>query len=128
MMRPSVVLYAAATLIVLLGIAHSYLGERYILMRLFKRDNLPKLFGGTAFTAGTLRFVWHLITVAWFGIAAVAVQASGATVDSRSVLQVLSVMAFVSGLLPLYFTRGKHLSWAVFFAVAALLWFASLRI
>lgn len=49
-------LLIAAILVVLTGIAHSYLGERYILVRLFRREGLPRLFGGTAFTVGTLRF------------------------------------------------------------------------
>lgn len=118
-------LIAAALLLLLTGIAHSYLGERYILIRLFKRDNLPKLFGGTAFTTGTLRFVWHLLTIAWWGIAALLVWASGQALDARMVLRVFSVVALLSGFLPLYFTRGRHLSWIAFFAVAALLWLAA---
>ena len=49
-------LYVAAFLIVAVGIAHSYLGERYILIRLFRRENLPELFGSAGFTIRTLRF------------------------------------------------------------------------
>jgi hypothetical protein len=115
----------AALLLFLTGVAHSYLGERYILIRLFKRDNLPKLFGGTDFTTGTLRFVWHLLTLAWWGIAAIVLTASGAPLDARMVLRVFSVIALMSGLFPLYFTRGRHLSWIVFFAAAVLLWLGS---
>ena len=40
----------AAILLVLCGVVHSILGERYLLSRLFKRDNLPHLFGSDAFT------------------------------------------------------------------------------
>lgn len=46
-------LYVSALLLIAISFIHSYLGERYILMRLFKRDNLPKLFG--ARRAGTFR-------------------------------------------------------------------------
>ncbi|MBK7012660.1 MAG: hypothetical protein IPH43_08315 [Xanthomonadales bacterium] len=60
-------LQIAALLIALLGLAHSVLGERYILVRLFRRD-LPKLFGGTRFTRNTLRFAWHLTTMFAWGI------------------------------------------------------------
>jgi hypothetical protein len=67
-------LYTAALLSVVLGLAHSVLGERYILVRLLRDKNLPKLFGGTAFTAHTLRFAWHITTLAWFGFAALLVQ------------------------------------------------------
>ncbi|HEY0589425.1 MAG TPA: hypothetical protein VGD52_25075 [Pseudoduganella sp.] len=115
----------AALLLVLTGIAHSYLGERYILIRLFKRDNLPKLFGGTDFTTGTLRFVWHLLTLVWWGIAAIVLLASGEQLQPIIILRVFSIVALVSGLFPLYFTRGRHLSWIVFFAVAVLLWLGS---
>jgi len=43
-------LYLCAILTVAIGVAHSYLGERYILIRLFRRPDLPQLFGGTEFT------------------------------------------------------------------------------
>lgn len=119
--------HTAVALLVLLGIAHSFLGEHYILMRLFRQHGLPKLFGSARFTAGTLRFVWHLLTIAWLGIAAVIVQASGRSIESTAVLQVFSGVALVSGLMALLFTRAKHLSWVVFFAVAVLLWLASSR-
>ncbi|GAA3930276.1 hypothetical protein [Luteimonas lutimaris] len=68
-------LYLAAVLAVALGAAHSVLGERYILIRLFRRNDLPKLFGSSEFTIRTLRFAWHVTTVAWFGFAALLVHA-----------------------------------------------------
>ena len=115
----------AALLLVLTGIAHSYLGERYILIRLFKRDNLPQLFGGTDFTTGTLRFAWHLLTIAWWGVAALLFLASAQPLQPGMVLEVFSVVAFFSGLLAFFFTRGRHLSWVVFFTVATLLLIAA---
>ncbi len=78
-------LIAAATLLFLTGVAHSYLGERYILMRLFRLDNLPQLFGGTSFTTGTLRFVWHLTTVAWWGLGYIAIAAGSQSLFCPSV-------------------------------------------
>jgi hypothetical protein len=118
-------LLAAALLIFLTGCAHSYLGERYILIRLFKRDGLPKLFGGTEFTAGTLRFAWHITTVAWWAIALLLVFASRGPLSSTVVLQVIAGAAVASAALPLIFTRGKHLSWVVFLLVAALVFLAA---
>lgn len=70
-MALTVLLEIAAFLAFAVGLVHSVLGERYILMRLFRRDDLPKLFGGTAFTIRTLRFAWHITTVAWWGFAMV---------------------------------------------------------
>lgn len=120
-------LYLAAALMFVTGLAHSYLGERYLLMRLFKRDNLPKLLGDVAFTKGTLRFVWHLTTVAWWGLAYLVFSAAQSGLPVTLTLRVIAVVALVSGLFPLFFTRGRHLSWIVFFVVGALLWLASTR-
>ena len=51
-------------LLLIIGIIHSYLGEKYILIRLFRREDLPKLLGGDWFTKRVLRFGWHLTTLA----------------------------------------------------------------
>ncbi|MHC4378864.1 MAG: hypothetical protein ACYS26_19855 [Planctomycetota bacterium] len=115
----------AAALIVLTGLAHSILGERYILTRLFRRP-LPPLFGSDDFTRRTLRFAWHLTTVTWFAFAALLVDASGAF-DERwgaaSVergVEILGIGSAACGLVALLGSKGRHLSWVVFFAVAAL--------
>ena len=113
-------LLLAAALIFLTGAAHSYLGERYILIRLFRRDDLPQLFGGTSFTIGTLRFAWHLTTVAWWGFAYLAYVASQGPVSTEQMIATLGTVALVSAALPLYFTRGRHLSWIVFLLVGLL--------
>ncbi len=110
----------AALLGFLLGLAHSGLGERYILTRLFRRDNLPKLFGGTEFTSRTLRFAWHLTTIAMWGLAALLWQASTGALDHDAVLRTIGWTFLASGLLPLIITRGKHLSWIVLFAIGAI--------
>lgn len=116
-------LHVAAILIFLTGLAHSVLGERYILIRLFRRDNLPLLFGGTSFTTQTLRFAWHITTVAWWGFALLLWQAASDALNIRGMLEVLGCTSLLSGLLPLVLTRGRHLSWVVFFAVGAIvLW------
>lgn len=62
-------LLLAAGLTILLAAAHSYLGERYILIRLLRREDLPRLFGGVDLTKQTLRFAWHLTSIAWVGLA-----------------------------------------------------------
>ena len=114
----------AAVLIALLGLAHSVLGERYLLTRLFKRDNLPPLFGGTAFTICTLRFAWHLTTLAWWGLAALVLLAAHGEITAAGTLRVVALVALVSASLPLVFTRGRHLSWIVFLAIAGLIFAA----
>lgn len=114
-------LLLASSFVFLTGLAHSYLGERFILMRLFRVQQLPKLIGGTAFTVGTLRFAWHLTTVAWWGVAYLLFLAAGGSLSKDQVLTVIGITSLVSAALPLYFTRGKHFSWIVFLIVGALL-------
>lgn len=115
-------LVTAAALIWLTGLAHSVLGERYLLMRLFRReDALPRLLGSTAFTAGTLRFVWHLITVVWWALAYVVHALAAGPISRDELLLVIGMTSLVSAAFPLLFTRGRHLSWVVFLAVGALL-------
>ncbi len=113
-------LYVAAFLIAALAIAHSVLGERYILIRLFRRDDLPKLFGGTAFTKRTLRLAWHITTVGWFGFAALLIQVAQGSITPASTVQIIGFASIASGLVSLLISRGQHLSWLVFFAVGGL--------
>lgn len=110
-------LHVAAALAFLLGLAHSVLGERFILVRLFRRADLPKLFGGTEFTTRTLRFAWHITTIAWWGKAALLWLAASGDLTARATLTVIGCSFVVAGLLPLVITRGRHLSWLVLFLV-----------
>ncbi len=119
-------LYLAAFLAVAIGLAHSYLGERYILMRLFKRDQLPQLFGGTEFTRRTLRFAWHLTTVAWFGFAAIMVLLARHAATPAAIAWVLAVTFLSSSLLALFPSRGRHLSWLVFLIIGLIALVAAL--
>lgn len=122
----TIALHVAAGLLVLTGIAHSWLGERYILVRLFRRDNLPRLFGDDTFTRHTLRFAWHLTTLAWWGLAAVLVLMTESSVSAVALAWVVALTAAGSGLLALVCSRGRHLSWLVFFVVAGVALWAAL--
>jgi hypothetical protein len=116
-------LILAAGLATLLAAAHSYLGERYILSRLLRRDNLPKLLGGDEFTKQTLRFAWHITSIAWLGLAALLlVMSSSPTGTERTQARVIAAVFGISGLVAFFGSRGRHLSWIVFFAIAALVW------
>jgi hypothetical protein len=117
-------LLVAAGVLAVVGVAHSYLGERFILMRLFRRADLPHLFGSDVFTRRTLRFAWHLTTIAWWGLGAILVVAAGAAgeVPIRVVLRIVAVTSFVSSVVVLGWSRGRHLAWLAFLAVAVLVW------
>lgn len=112
-------LLAAAFLVIGIGLVHSYLGEKYILVRLF-RQPLPKLFGSDDFTRQTIRFVWHILTVAWFGFAAILVLLHLGEPSKTNLLSIIGATFSVTGLIALLASRGKHLSWIVFSAIAAL--------
>lgn len=112
----------ASIILIACGLIHSYLGERYILIRLFKRDNIPYLFGSDEFTKGTLRFCWHITSVAWFGFAILLANKSH---TNGFVLYVISAVFFLSSLFSAYFTKGKHLSWIAFFIVSIIVYFSA---
>ena len=119
-------LLTAAALLIAIAIAHSLLGERYILMRLFRRDDLPRLFGSDWFTRRTLRFVWHVTSLAWLGFAAVLMLLSQSATPTRdSLLSVVSLTFLLTATVAAVASRGRHLSWVVFLAVAVLAWSAS---
>ena len=116
-------LLLAAALIVLVAVVHSWLGERYIIIRLLRRSDLPKLFGGDLFTRRTIRFAWHLTTVAWFGLAVtlmVTARAGDASDGGRFIVVTVGATFLASSILSLVTTRGRHLSWILFLAVALL--------
>lgn len=117
-------LLLAAALAIAVGCAHSYLGERYILVRLFRRPDLPKLFGGTEFTTRTLRLAWHLTTVAWFGAAGILFAMAQGPISSQLVGLIIAAVFFASALLTFGVSRGRHLAWLVFLLVSILTGYA----
>jgi len=114
----------AALLAVLVAVAHSSLGERFILIRLLRRRDLPRLFGSDRFTRRTLRFAWHLTSLAWLGLAAALFMQIGEDLENarRHLLLALSLTFLVSGALTGLASRGRHLAWPVFLVIALLIW------
>ncbi len=115
-----IALYAAAVLTVGIGAAHSWLGERYILIRLFRRDDLPQLFGGTEFTKNTLRFAWHITTLAWIGFAAILVSIAEGALTTRTTGLIIGATFGAHFVVALVASRGKDYSWVIFLAIAVL--------
>jgi len=114
-------LIIAAILAFAIGLAHSYLGERYLLIPLLRRENLPRLFGSDFFTKRTLRFAWHLTSIAWWGLAAaIGVLAAPGNDLRRRLLFVIALVFLLNGCIALVFSKGRHLSWIVFWAIATL--------
>jgi hypothetical protein len=114
-------LYLAALALVGISFSHSYLGERYLLMRLFRRrEQLPRLFGSTEYTQRTLRFACHVTSVAWLGFAALLLLAARAPVDTPTLGAVVGAVFALHFAIAFGGSRGRHYSWVVFLAVALL--------
>ncbi len=107
----------AAALVAALALAHSVLGERFILRPLF-RLGLPPLFGDDSFTKQTLRFAWHALTLAWWGLAVLLVLVP---VEAQRLVGAVAIgMLAVTSVMTLLISRGRHLSWLVeWVAIAA---------
>jgi len=110
-------IYISALILIICGVLHSYLGEKFILIRLFKRKNLPHLYGSDTFTQGTLRFAWHITSLSWFGFAALLLMYND---KQLPLLYVVSIVFFLSALCSAFFTKLKHFSWWLFLSVSVL--------
>ncbi|MCZ6499406.1 MAG: hypothetical protein O6946_04630 [Gammaproteobacteria bacterium] len=119
-------LYIAAFFAFAIGVLHSALGERYILIRLFRRDDLPKLFGDSEFTVRTLRFAWHITTIAWWGFAAILVLLAERSSSFQNLAMVLAATFLATGTIALVASRGRHLSWPVFLFIGGVGLFAAI--
>lgn len=114
-------LVIAAFLCVAVAVAHSYLGERAIIIRLFRQTELPKLFGSDLFTRRTIRFAWHITSVAWLGFGALLlILARDGAVSRSALLQIAGVTFIASAILTAAGSRGRHLAWIVFLAIGVL--------
>ena len=120
-----IALTVAATLILFVAIAHSWLGERYILMRLFRRSDLPQVFGSSEFTTRTLRFAWHLTSIAWLGLAGVLLAIAHPPVQPRTVGFIVGITFLIHGFIALFGSKGRHLSWIAFLLIGALAIYAT---
>lgn len=114
--------YAAAALLVVLACLHSFWGEKYILIRLFRRE-LPKLFGSEIFVKQTLRMAWHLTSLFWFSLALLLIALGSAEQQfGRPELIQLIGWTFAAGaVMSVIMVRGKHFSWLVFSLISWLM-------
>lgn len=118
-------LYLAAFFAIMLGIVHSVLGERYLLRRLFKHECFPKIFKKAEFASRTIRFAWHITSIAWWGFAALLIQLAQGTISTHYVAQTLGFTFVASGLAALIGSRAKHLAWPIFLAIGAIAFYAA---
>ncbi|HYC05712.1 MAG TPA: hypothetical protein VED40_20635 [Azospirillaceae bacterium] len=122
-MDPTVPLLVAALLLVALGVAHSWLGERRLIGPLLDPAIRSGPLARSGFFRRVLRFAWHLTSFLWWGAAAQYVWLSFLPLDTggRAALATGAVVFAASGLATLALSKGRHLAWPVFLAVAGLL-------
>jgi hypothetical protein len=106
-----------------MGLSHSFMGERYFLVRLFKREPLHH-FGDAVFVNRTTRIAWHLTTIAWWNAAAILMVLAFRELDNTGLIasRIISNIFLLSGILSLAGSRGRHLSWVVFFLISLIAW------
>ncbi|HEX6641783.1 MAG TPA: hypothetical protein VF215_11755, partial [Thermoanaerobaculia bacterium] len=117
-------LYIAAIGAVIIGSAHSYLGERTVFPRLLRCADLPRLRGSIEFTQSILRWAWHLTSLAWLGFAYLLfLLALGRTPGAVELSRTISVIFGLTGIVAFATTRGRHIAWPLFAVVAIASWF-----
>jgi hypothetical protein len=119
-------LIVAALLALGVGLAHSYLGERFVLRPLLMPGYRPKLLERSVFLRRTVRFAWHATSIAWWGFAALFLALAGAPAEDvrTTVLSVSAATFLATAVITAGTSRGRHLAWPVFLAIAAALWAA----
>ena len=112
----------AAVLLVLVGLFHSLIGGRRLIAPIVARDDLPAILGSRAMSRVTLKAGWHLLTLMWFALAAILVLDQLAVAEFRQLTLAVFGGTFVfCGLAALVLSRGKHLSWVLFFPIGGVL-------
>jgi hypothetical protein len=115
-------LLVAGLLAFALGVVHSWLGERRILGPLLAPARRQGILASSAFMRQILRHAWHLTSLAWWGMGAVLAALAFSPLDpqGRIVLACLGVTFLATGIVILVTSRGRHLAWPVFLAIAGL--------
>lgn len=110
------------------GIAHSYMGERMILIPLFRGGGLPESpFGGEKFTRDVIRFAWHFFAIVVWSTAALFLLLSAGAVGGGdwTVVRVIAVYWAVFAVVVLILSRGRHFAWLLGSVVTAAAWWGT---
>ena len=125
----------AALIAFILGIVHSYMGEKYLISPILRSEHLVSaLSGSVTLKKVALRVCWHFATIAMWGTATTLVFLSSLP-NSRISLVVARIVSltFAAYTILVFLTPGlrlthlrRHLAWAAFLAIAVLSWLGTL--
>ena len=126
----------AALIAFILGIVHSYMGEKYLISPILRSEHLiTALSGSVGLKKVALRVCWHFATIAMWGTATTLLFLSSLPLTHTSVVvaRIISV-TFAAYTALVFLTPGlrlihlrRHLAWAAFLAIAVLSCLGTLR-
>ena len=117
----------AAILIIVVGLAHSILGEMLIFSRMRQGRWVPTN-GGSVLHQPHVRILWaswHILTIFGWSFAAIlflVASESSAGTPRVAVLQSVAVATLLASVLVFYATKARHPGWLGLLGVAALIW------
>lgn len=112
-------LLASAALLLLTGIAHSWIGERKLIgPTLADRSGIY----AHPLPRAVIRFAWHLTTASWVVIAALILLVVHAGSDGivRGTAMIVGVVFLGAGLIDALASRGRHVGWPMLTGIGAL--------
>lgn len=115
------------------ALAHSLVGEKVVLRRLYRRGGaraeVGRRAGDDPSTRRAVRLAWHSLSVSLMGYAAILMSAGVdyiAVRDGWSAIAPLITVTFVGlTLLSLIISRGRHIGWMWYAAGAAAAWLSA---
>jgi hypothetical protein len=119
-------LLAAGVLMILIGIAHSVIGE-ILIFRQLRAGTIVPLLAPPPLRERHLRILWanwHLTSVLGWGLAALLILIALAPDPSSHALHVriIAIATLAGSFLVLYATKGRHPGWFGLLVAAGLAW------
>ena len=119
-------LIAAGLLMVLIGIAHSVIGE-ILIFRQLRAGTIVPLLAPAPLRERHLRILWanwHLCSVLGWGLAALLIViAMAPDLPAQALhIRIIAIVTFAGSALVLYATRGRHPGWLGLLIAAGLAW------
>jgi hypothetical protein len=125
-MYGNILLLFAASVLVIMGVVHSYLGERFVFRRLFRLENLPLLRNDRRYTENVLRYAWHLTSVTWWAFAAcLVILWAMANNPGPTIAKCAALLCFISGATIVATAGVRHPAWSLFLLAGVLAWLGS---